>query len=142
MPAHFCQSTLFLFIALLVPANFRHPEIMIRCWYLAAGRTLHSGRIHKMPMPEASVDEDASPVFPQNQVRMPRQPLMIQSVSKTTFPQPTSHNHLWLRILRANARHIFVYFFRRTPTHITDVAYMLRSVGPRSLVLVQISLVM
>ena len=61
-----------------------------------------------MPMPEASVDEDASPVFSQYQVWMPRQAFMIQAISEATPPQPFAHNHFWLRILIVNRRHVFM----------------------------------
>ena len=59
-------------------------------------------------VPKAPVHENARPVLPQHQIRMPRQPLVIQPISEPSFPQPTPHHHLRLRILRPNRRHIGV----------------------------------
>ena len=108
MPAHLSQFALFLLITLLVPSNLRHPKIMICCWYFATGRALHRARIHKMSMPKATIDKDARPVFPQHQVWMTRQPFVVQPVTESSLPQPTTHNHLWLRIFRTNGRHILM----------------------------------
>ena len=41
VPTHLRQSLLFFYISLLVPANLRHPEIMVCAWYPATGRTFH-----------------------------------------------------------------------------------------------------
>jgi hypothetical protein len=71
-----------------------------------------------MPMPKAPVDKDACSIFPQHQVRMPRQPFMIQSISETTLPQPTPHNHFWLRILIVNRRHILMPLLWSEVVHI------------------------
>ena len=77
MPSHFSQLALLLLVTFLIPANFRHPEIMISVGYLAASRTFHCLRIYKMSMPEASVDEDASAILAKHQVRMPWQAFVI-----------------------------------------------------------------
>ena len=125
MPAHFSKFALLLLVSLLVPANLRHPEVMVRIRYLAALRTLNYAlcimnyALNIVPMPEASVDEDASAILAKYQVRMPRQPLMIQSIPETTSPQPFTHNHLRLRILRTNARHNFVTLLWREVVHIS-----------------------
>ena len=111
------KKTLFLLITFLVPANLRHPELPVRLRNLAAHRTLNHifhltsdiflpWQSHVMPMPEASIHKDTRPVFPQHQVRMPRQPLMVQSVTESPTPQPTTHNHLRLCILRPNRYHV------------------------------------
>jgi hypothetical protein len=42
---------------------------------------------------------------------------MIQSVSKPSSPQSFAHNHLWLRVLPTNRRHIFVPLFCREFIH-------------------------
>ena len=119
MPTHLCQLALLLLIALLIPAYLCHPEVPIGCRYLATCRIhnhlfhltsyiFHLWQRHMMSMPEAPIHEDASPVFPQHQVRMPWQPLVIQSISESPLPQPTTHNHLRLRILRPNSRHVIM----------------------------------
>jgi hypothetical protein len=123
MPAHFSQFALFLLIALFVPANLRHPKVTVRLRNLAALRTLnhifhlssairHPWQRHVMTMPKTSIDEDARPVFPQHQVRMTRQSLMVQAVSESPTPQPKTHNHFRLRILRVNRSHINVPLLR------------------------------
>jgi hypothetical protein len=61
-----------------------------------------------MSMPETAIYKYASPIFLQHQVWMPWQSLMIQPIPKSFPPQPSPHNHLWLRILRMDCRHIFV----------------------------------
>ncbi len=101
MPAHLCQLALLLFVPLLVPSNLRHPELMVRLRNLATFRTLNdffrltSYIIHQVvSMPKATIHKDARPVFPQHQVRMPRQPFVVQPIAKAPTPQATSHNQL------------------------------------------------
>ena len=119
MPTHLRQLALFLLVPFLISANLRHPELPVRLWNLAALRVHNvitplalwrgaGGEAHIVSMPEAPIHEDASPVFPQHQVRMPWQPLVIQSISESPLPQPTTHNHLRLRILRPNSRHVIM----------------------------------
>ena len=59
-------------------------------------------------MPETSIYKDAGPVLPQYQVRMSGQPLVVQTITESPTPQPFAHNHLRLRVLRPNRRHIGV----------------------------------
>ena len=121
MPAHFSQFTLLFLVPLLVPTNLRHPELTVRLWNFAALRTLHFILFNKMSMPKAPVHEDARPVFPQHQVWMPRQSLMIQPISETSLPQATTHNHLRLRVLRPDGRHIFMtLLFGESVSHIAS----------------------
>jgi hypothetical protein len=118
MPTHICQLTLLFAIALHIPPNLSYPKLPIRFWYLAACRALegffiiHSKliilRAQLVAMPEAAIHKHTCAVFFQNQVRMSRQPLVVQSVSEPSFPQPSPHYHLWLSAFRANSRHIFV----------------------------------
>ena len=119
VPAHLGQFPLFLLVTFLVSAYFRHPELTVRLWNLAALRTLQAysplalwrgggGEATLVSMPETSIHKDARPVFPQHQVRMSRQSLMIQSESESSTPQSTTHYHLRLRILRLDSRHVSV----------------------------------
>lgn len=71
-------------------------------------------------MPEAPIHKDASPVLLQHQVWMPRQPWRVQPIAESPTPQPPAHNHLWLRILRTNRRHILVHLFWGEFGHITS----------------------
>ena len=86
MPAHFSQFTLFLLVTLLVSSNLSYPELTIRLRNLAALRTLHFILFNKMSMPEAPIHEDTRPVFPQHQVRMSGQSLVVQPIPEPTFP--------------------------------------------------------
>lgn len=60
---------------------------------------------------------DARPILSQHQVRMPRQPPVIQTIPKSPLPQPTPHNHLRLRILRPDRLHIGVSLLWREFVH-------------------------
>ena len=111
MPSHFSQRLLLLLVAHLVPSNLLHPEVAVCLRNLTTLRILRLYHIHVMPMPEAAIHEDAGAVFPQYQVRMPRQPFVVQPVSESPFPQPMSHDHFRLRVLRTNSRHVFVPLF-------------------------------
>ena len=106
MPAHFSQFTLLFLVPLLVPANLCYPKVSVRLRNLATFRTLNDFfRLtsyiihHVVSVPEAPVHKDARSIFPQHQVRMPRQSFMVQPISEPSLPQPTSHNHFWLCIL-------------------------------------------
>jgi len=59
-------------------------------------------------MPEAAVYEDTRPVLPHHNIRLPRQPWMIQSIAESMSPQPTTHHHLRLRVLAVDGSHISV----------------------------------
>ena len=124
MPSHFSQRLLLLLVAHLVPANLLHPEVAVCLRNLTAHRILRLYHIHVMPMPEAAIHEDAGAVFPQYQVRMPRQPFVVQPVSESPFPQPMSHDHFRLRVLRTNSRHVFVsLFFSQMVRHRISISY-------------------
>ena len=75
-------------------------------------------------MPEAPIHEDASPIFPQHQVRMARQSPMVQPISESPTPQPPTHNHFRLRILRMNRCHILVPLLGRVVVHKSFVSYL------------------
>jgi hypothetical protein len=90
---------------------------MVRGWNLATCRTLHLAQFHKMPMPETAVNKNASPVFPEYQIWMTRQPFMVKPVTKTSLPQSTPHNHFWLCILVVDCCHVFVTLLQREPIH-------------------------
>ena len=112
VPPHLSQSALLLLVTFLVPANLRHPELTVRLRNLATLRILNTlyfifcVQRDFVPMPEAPVHEDTRPVFPQHQIRMPWQPLVIEPIAESPLPQPTPHNHLGFRILPPDGRHI------------------------------------
>ena len=101
VPPHFCKFSLLFFVPFFVSTDFVYPELLIRlrdCVVLAAF----------VSVPEAAVYEDTSSVFLEYQIRMPWQPFVIESVSESSSPQPLSHNHFRLRVLRMDCRHSFV----------------------------------
>ena len=119
VPPHGCQPLLVLYIPFLVPANLVHPELPVRLRNLTAlriGKYVFTplalwrgvGGEAPMSMPEAPVHKDARAILPQYQIRMPWQSLMVQSVSESPLPQSTAHNHLRLRILPSDRRHVCV----------------------------------
>ena len=110
MPPHLSQSLLRLNITLLVPLDLRLPKLPIRIRYPTAPL---------MPMPKTSIHKDTSPVFSQHQIRMSRQSRRIKPISESPTPKPFPHNHLWLRILSSNRRHILVPLFCGELVHVS-----------------------
>ena len=136
VPTHCRQFALFLLVSFLVASYLVHPELTVRLRNLAALRTLDVIfrltsyiRHHLVSMPEASIHEDARPVFSQHQVWMPRQSFMVQPISETSLPQATSHNHLRLRVFRMDSRHVLVPLFCREFIHTQSFPSLQRSVN-------------
>ena len=73
-------------------------------------------------MPKATIHENTSPVFSQHKVWMTGQPFVVQTVSKSSTPQSTTHNHLRLCILRPYSSHAFTPLFCREFIHILDLS--------------------
>lgn len=72
-------------------------------------------------MPEAPVHKDARPVFPHYQVWMSRQLWRVQPISESPTPQSLAHNHLRLRALRMDRRHVFMPLFCREFIHAAKI---------------------
>ncbi len=112
VPPHSSQFLFLFLVPFFVPSDLRHPEVPVGLGDLTTGRVLDGqwfmvrSQHYPMSMPEASVNKDTGPVFPQDQVGVSRQPFVVQSVSESPFPQPTAHNHLGLRILSPDGSHI------------------------------------
>ena len=128
MPSHLRQLSQLLPVPFLIPPYLRHPKLPICLRDLTTLRTLnhiilltsdifHPWQCHMVPVPEAPIHKDASPVFPQHQIRMPRQPPVVQTIPESPLPQPPPHNHLRLRVLRPNRRHIRVPLLWRELIH-------------------------
>ena len=123
VPSHPRQLLLRRKVALLIPTDFRHPKRPIRLRNFAANTihysffTIHLWQRHTVSVPETPVHENARPVFPQHQVRMPRQSFVVQPIAESPTPQPTPHNPLRLRVLRPNRCHRRVSLFRREFIH-------------------------
>ena len=110
MPPHACQFLLHPLVPLLVAYYLCMPVIGSRLGH-------HKQPAPLMPMPEAPVHKDARPVFPQHNVRFPRQSRMVKPISKATSPQEFPHQHFWLRILSLYRSHAPVPLFRSKFVH-------------------------
>ena len=136
MPTHFCQPPRHTLVALLIAPHLVHPERAVCLRYLAASRTFcllcisAVEKFHKMSVPEASIHEDASAVFRQHHIWLPRQPRMTEPVTESTPPQPLPHHFLWLRVLAFYGRHIGVSLGRYWHNGIKVTLVPLRRVVP------------
>ena len=117
MPTHIRQHLLLLNIPLLISSDLRHPELPISLRNLATLRILSLRKIHMMAVPKASVNKNARSIFPQHQIRMSWQLWRIKPLSESSLPQSSAHNHLRLRVLPTNCRHILVPLFCREFIH-------------------------
>ena len=61
-----------------------------------------------MTMPEASVDEDASSIFPHDEVGMSGKPTVKEAVSESLPEEEFPHYHLRLGVLRPDGGHHLV----------------------------------
>jgi hypothetical protein len=73
--------------------------------------------VRVVSVPEASVHENARPVFPQHDIWLSRQSRMVQSVSETVTPQKTPHHHLWFGVLAMYGGHVFMSLLWRKFVH-------------------------
>ena len=62
--------------------------------------------VQTVSVTETAIHKDTRPILPKHQVWMSWQPLMVQPIPESPFPQPTPHNHLRLRVLRLDRRHV------------------------------------
>lgn len=70
-----------------------------------------------MSVPETAVNEDAGAVFPQHDVRTPRQMRMVQTVPESVGEQVLSDYHFRLDVGRVNGSHVFVPQVLREGVH-------------------------
>ena len=75
MPSHSRQCLLIVFISLLITLDFSAPEFGVGLRHSEIAAIL-------MPMPETSIHKDACAIFTHDDVGMPRQPLMEESIPK------------------------------------------------------------
>lgn len=66
-----------------------------------------------MTVPEASVYEDDGPVLAEDEVGMPGQTRMIESVAKATAEQELPDHQFWFGVLVPYRRHAAVPLFFR-----------------------------
>ena len=80
MPSHFSQPVQHLMVPLPVPPDLLHPEPGVRFRHHIIFAPL-------MSVPEAPVHQNTGAVFPQHDVRLARQPRMIEPIPESPTPQ-------------------------------------------------------
>lgn len=101
MPSHLCQLPLFFLVPFFVPIDLLLPKVGIR---LRKSEVLTA----IMSVPKAAVDKHTRAVLAQHNIRMARQPGVVQPVSESLPPQIFAHKYFWLRVRRANRSHILM----------------------------------
>ena len=61
-----------------------------------------------MTMPKASIDKDTCAVFPQNDVRMARKTLMVESIAEAMMPEVFPNHYLGLSVFAFDSGHIIM----------------------------------
>ena len=92
MPAHCGKLVLLIYIASAVTFYLGSPELRVALRYRIVFAAF-------MPVPEATVDEDDSPVFAQDNVRMTRQTWVVQPIAEPSAEQESPHQQLRLGVL-------------------------------------------
>ena len=103
-PAFRFQLPPHLLVPLLVPAHLRRPELRVRL----------GNRIVLAPfvsMPEAPVDKDDRPVSRQDDIRAPRQPLVVYAIAESQPPKGITQTQLRLGGGGVDLRHHVVPLF-------------------------------
>ena len=99
MPSHFCQPMQHLMVPFLIPPDFILPELDIRFRHHIIFAPL-------MSVPEASVHQNTGAIFPQHDVRLARQPRMIEPIPESPTPQKFPDKNLRFGIPAPYCRHI------------------------------------
>ena len=112
MPSHFCQPMQHLMVPFLIPPDFILPELGIRF-------RNHVILASLMSVPEASVHQNTGAIFPQHDVRLARQPRMIEPIPESPSPQELPDKNLRFSILASDCRHVVVaLFYGQTVRHL------------------------
>ena len=98
MPTHITKLDAPIQVTLPIPLYFRFPKLCIRFWQDIIPASF-------VTMPKASVHEDTSAVFFQNNVRSTRQALHVDAKTKAMCEKKFPYNNLRLRILASDACH-------------------------------------
>ena len=104
MPSHFCQPMQHLMVPFLIPSDLILPELGIRF-------RNHVILASLMSVPEASVHQNTGAIFPQHDVRLARQPRMIEPIPESPTPQKFPDKNLRFGIPASYCRHIVVALF-------------------------------
>lgn len=112
MPSHFSQPVQHLMVPLPVPPYLLHPEPGVRFRHHIIFAPL-------MSVPEASVHKNTGAIFPQHDVRLARQPRMIEPIPESPTPQKFPDKNLRFGIPAPYCRHIVVaLFYGQTVRHL------------------------
>ena len=112
MPSHFCQPMQHLMVPLSVSPDLILPELGIRFRH-------HIILASLMSVPEAPVHQNTGAIFPQHDVRLARQPRMIEPIPESPTPQKFPDKNLRLGIPAPYCRHIVVaLFYGQTVRHL------------------------
>ena len=69
-------------------------------------------------VPIATVYQDDSPASRENQVRTPRQLVVVEPVAEAHSMYEPPHHHLWSRVLGSDSAHVLASVFWRQPIQI------------------------
>ena len=92
MPSHRGKLALVFYVTITVAFNLRFPEFSVALWNHIISASFVS-------MPEATVHEDARPVFAKHDVRMTRETWMVQPIAKPTAEQEFPYHDFWFGVL-------------------------------------------
>ena len=104
MPSHFSQPVQHLMVPLPVPPDLLHPEPGVRFRHHIIFAPL-------MSVPEAPVHQNTGAIFPQHDVRLARQPRVIEPIPESPTPQKFPDKNLRFCIPASYCRHIVVALF-------------------------------
>ena len=104
MPSHFSQPVQHLMVPLPVPPDLLHPEPGVRFRHNIIFASL-------MSVPEAPVHQNTGAIFPQHDVRLARQPRMIEPIPESPTPQKFPDKNLRLGIPAPYCCHIVMALF-------------------------------
>ena len=98
MPAHLGQLLLLQLVTIPVAADFLCPKVHVGSWHPEILASF-------VPMPKATIHEDASAVLAKHNIRMPRQPRIVEPVAEAHSPQKFAHDHLGASVLGTYGSH-------------------------------------
>ena len=104
MPAHCGELVLLVLLTGAVALYLGSPELRVALRYRIVFAAF-------MPVPEATVDEDDSPVFAQDNVRMTRQTWVVQPIAEPSAEQELPYQYLRLGVLPSYRSHATVALF-------------------------------
>ena len=112
MPSHFSQPVQHLMVPLPVPPDLLHPEPGVRFRHHIIFASL-------MSVPEAPVHQNTGAIFPQHDVRLARQPRVIEPIPESPTPQKFPDKNLRFSIPAPYCRHIIMaLFYGQTVRHL------------------------